>query len=241
MGLDSIENAVISRIEPASSHNAAPLVVGSVVGPVVGPVAGSVAFINPSALVAAVARRSKEAAVQLYDSHAAHVRRALVRILGRRAEVDDLLQETFVDAFRNIAELREPERLRSWLFSIAINKARRLLKRERSQSSLEGAMYPIAPMTDDPEHNLLLKQMQELLMSMEDEHRVILVLHYMEDMSMPDMAEALVCSVATVRRKLIEAKSQLALAANRFRTVSDFIERHGLPNADSHVSEGSES
>lgn len=65
----------------------------------------------------------------LVDAHAAAVLRYLYGVVGSLPAAEDLAQETFLRAWAHRDALRDPERARSWLFSIAANAARRHLRR----------------------------------------------------------------------------------------------------------------
>src|SRR5664279_4722181 len=68
------------------------------------------------------------AAALFYDQHAAHIHRTLRSALGPDEDIPDLLQEVFIRALDSIGKLRDPDRVRSWLTSIAIFVARAQLR-----------------------------------------------------------------------------------------------------------------
>ena len=77
-----------------------------------------------AALVAAARAGSDEAFSRLVDRHQQALRAFLRRVCGNEAEADDLAQETFLAAWTRLATLREPGRLKSWLFGIAWQRAK---------------------------------------------------------------------------------------------------------------------
>src|SRR5690606_31077393 len=101
-----------------------------------------------------------------YLRHRRQVGANLYRVLGRRDDLDDLVQEVFVIAFRGLGRFRGEARLSTWLYRICVNVAlARIRARSRrppplplSATSLEGRE---AAADDDPERALRAKQDRE--------------------------------------------------------------------------------
>lgn len=89
-------------------------------------------------LVEQAARGDRPAFDALVRRHGPAVLNLLRRALGRDDAVNDLFQDTFLRAFRAIDRLKEPERLRSWLATIAMNRVRRHFERARNPRVLYG-------------------------------------------------------------------------------------------------------
>ena len=74
---------------------------------------------------AAVARSASSGSLpgraQLYDRYARHVRGVLVRLLGVDPELDDLIQEVFVEVLSSLSRLQDPSRLKAYLTSITVH------------------------------------------------------------------------------------------------------------------------
>src|SRR3954471_20476165 len=68
---------------------------------------------------------------QLFKRFAPYVARIGLRLLGRESDVDDLIQEVFMAAFRQRHQVRDPLAFKSWLAIIAVRTARRQLRRRR--------------------------------------------------------------------------------------------------------------
>ena len=67
----------------------------------------------------------------LYRRYAPYVAKIGMRILGRREEVEDYVQDVFVSVHRNLSSLREPSAVKSWLATLAVHEATRRLKRHK--------------------------------------------------------------------------------------------------------------
>src|SRR5687768_4202088 len=85
---------------------------------------------DDSTLVHAALQSETAARTQIFDRHARHVARVLVRILGPDQEIADLVQDAFVMAFRDLERLQEPAALKAWLTAIAVNIARGHIRRQ---------------------------------------------------------------------------------------------------------------
>jgi RNA polymerase sigma-70 factor (ECF subfamily) len=141
-------------------------------------------------------------------------------LLGGDSDVDDRLQEIWLDVYRGIARLTEPAAFAAWLYRIARNRAFLVLRKRREPPlSLEGIDLP-AKEGDEP---LLSAEDAEglhaALDSLAAEHREVLLLRFIEEMSYEDIARITDCPVGTVRSRLHYAKRAL-------RDVLERMNRH---------------
>jgi RNA polymerase sigma-70 factor (ECF subfamily) len=157
------------------------------------------------------------AAAVFYDQHAAHVHRTLRQVLGPDEDLPDLLQEVFIRALARIGKLREIERVRGWLTSIAIFVARAQIRVRTRRGWLR--MF-------SPEHTRTRHQEQPSLdarRAVEDvygvldeipvDERMAFALRYIHGMTLPDAAEACGTSLATLKRRLTRAEKRFVAAA----------------------------
>src|SRR5690349_24240578 len=70
----------------------------------------------------------------LFQRYAPYVARIGLRMLGRESDVDDLIQEVFLAAFRQRHQVRDPHAIKGWLATIAVRSARKQLRRRRLRS-----------------------------------------------------------------------------------------------------------
>src|SRR6185369_13267102 len=73
----------------------------------------------------------RSAEESLYYRHVHYVAGLVIRLLGSRDEVEDVVQETFAIAFDELSSLRQPEVFRGWLAQVAVSQVRRKLRRAR--------------------------------------------------------------------------------------------------------------
>jgi RNA polymerase sigma-70 factor (ECF subfamily) len=126
----------------------------------------------------------------------------------------DIVQETFINAVRHISGLREDSKFGSWLFGIAHQKCvQRWRKKVREENALEefGAATPeFEPGPDDllisQEHK---KEFMNLLNRLPPPQRSVLLLHFMENFSIDQIAEITGTAQGTVKSRLHYAKKAL--------------------------------
>ena len=96
----------------------------------------------------------------LYSEYSRYVAAIGLRLVGNDAEVDDLVQDVFLDAVRGIDKLREPEAIRGWLATLTVRTARRKLRRNRVRRWVTGGCdvdySSIVDTSASPEQRLLL-------------------------------------------------------------------------------------
>jgi RNA polymerase sigma-70 factor, ECF subfamily len=120
----------------------------------------------------------------------------------------DLVQETFLNAFRHLRSLRDDEKFGSWLFRIAHQKCIQLWRRRDRE------VEPAMPETDDTPVELLIREEQEeefmkLLEKLPVTQRSAILLHYVEDFSLEEIARITGTNTGTVKSRLHYAKRAL--------------------------------
>ena len=142
------------------------------------------------------ARRGDPAAFERLVRKYAGVVRALVAVRMRnRTDVEDTCQEVFLQAFRRLDALSDPERFAGWLSRIAVNKARESLRRmaRRPAASLDAAgPEPVAEkLPDQVAAAEEVERMRAVLDELDDKTRQVLSLRYLQGMAVRDIAAQL--------------------------------------------------
>jgi RNA polymerase sigma-70 factor (ECF subfamily) len=150
----------------------------------------------------------------LYRRYASYVASIATRLLGRDGEVDDLVQDVFVEAVRGISKLREPNAVKGWLARVAVRlSVRRLRKRRVLQAlhlTLEHADYEqLAGSGATLEQRTLIAKVYRLLDQLPARTRVIWTLRYVLDEPLHSIVELTACSQSTVQRRLRDAEKLL--------------------------------
>ncbi len=155
----------------------------------------------------------------LYDDHVAFVWRNLRRLGVAPADVEDRVQEVFVVAHRRLATYEERGHgPRAWLFQIVLRVASEWRRhRRRHPEDVDGGLaQDLEPVeADQPEmieRREALDQLDVALATLDVEKRAVLVLHEIEEMTAPEIAESLALPVNTVYSRLRVARQQLETA-----------------------------
>lgn len=132
-----------------------------------------------------------------------------MRILGRREDVDDLVQDVFLDAVRGIDRLRDPGAAKAWLATLTVRKARRVLRKRRMMRFLgmdEGADYgEIVDETASSSQRVMIADLYRMLDTLPTEERLAWTLRHLEGEQLDRVAELCGCSLATVKRRIAAA------------------------------------
>jgi RNA polymerase sigma-70 factor (ECF subfamily) len=127
-------------------------------------------------------------------------------VFKEQALAEDVLQEIFLRIYRKIGYLREPEVFRAWAYQIATRESFRHLKRERrwtEQARDEDALksVPVPPSREKfaPE---LLERLPQLIGGLSPASRAVIVLYYLHEMSLDEVAAVLEIPIGTVKSRL---------------------------------------
>ena len=145
--------------------------------------------------------------VELYDRRLLYFIR---RILGETEEAFDVLQEVWLSVHHKIQKLRSPRAFRVWIYRIAHDQTISALRRSRRAVPLEEP-----PLDEVPDVNLpdsifdAADLVHTAIMSLSLDHRRVLTLRFLEDMSIEEISNVLECSTGTVKSRLHYAKAAL--------------------------------
>jgi RNA polymerase sigma factor (sigma-70 family) len=144
----------------------------------------------------------------------------LVRLTGDSALAEDLAQETFVKAFRNLAAFDATRRLSAWILRIAHNVGVDAMRRRRIRIvSIDAtpspdaphAAEPPAPSAPDPvERDALRRALQRAMATLRPDQREAVVLRYEEGLSFDEIGQVLGIAEVTARSHVHRARKELA-------------------------------
>jgi RNA polymerase sigma-70 factor (ECF subfamily) len=126
----------------------------------------------------------------------------------------DIVQETFIAAVRHLASLRDDDRFGSWLFGIAHQKCIQHWRRNGREEPLAEEALEALPGGDDNPRELLIREEQEAefmeaLKQLPAAQRAVLLLHFVEDFALEEIAEVTGAALGTVKSRLHYAKKAL--------------------------------
>jgi RNA polymerase sigma-70 factor, ECF subfamily len=154
-------------------------------------------------------RGERSAHEAIYRRFAKDVARWVWQLIGTERDLDDVVQETFMVAFRKLHEVKEPERLRSWLASIASNLTRKRYRLASRRLEAATELGRSAPSFEDPRQLGELEVLYEQLARMDASLREPWVLRRLCDEDLTVVADACCVSLATVKRRIAEADEWL--------------------------------
>ncbi len=152
--------------------------------------------------------------------HAGELYRLALSILDDPAEADDAVQETLVSAARALDDFHGASSLRTWLFAIAINACRAQLRRRRARRALEVSLAALQRLITPgggraaglEEQVIARERRGELwcaVRCLDEKHRLVVVLRYVHDLPVAEIAALLRLNEGTVHSRLHYARSKL--------------------------------
>jgi RNA polymerase sigma-70 factor (ECF subfamily) len=149
----------------------------------------------------------------VFRRYSPYVARVALRLLGNDSEVDDLVQDVFLEAYRGLSTLREAGALGGWLARICVRRATRRLRRRRLLAllSLDTIAERELPFdfSASPEQRAEVARLYRRLDRLPVPERVAWVLRHVEGESLEDMVALCGCSKSTVQRRLRSAEARL--------------------------------
>jgi RNA polymerase sigma factor (sigma-70 family) len=138
-------------------------------------------------------------------------------------DANDLVQDTFIKAFKSLRSFRGQSSFYTWVYRIAVNRTINFIKRRknRNQFSLDDVDSSIqndpdlvelmSHVTPRREAGLteLHEKLNEALQQLSEPHRAVVTMHDIQGMTHADIAQVMKCSEGTVRSRLFYARQQL--------------------------------
>jgi RNA polymerase sigma-70 factor (ECF subfamily) len=158
---------------------------------------------------------------EMFRRYAPYVAAIGLKLLGRDNELDDLVQDVFLEAHRGLARIRDAAALKSWLATIAVRRASRRLRRQKLWTWIR----PISPLDHGnivdpaatPEERAHVALTYRWLDKLPTGLRVVWVLHHVEGESLAAIARLCACSKSTVQRRLRAAAKALEKRVSHVR------------------------
>jgi RNA polymerase sigma-70 factor, ECF subfamily len=154
----------------------------------------------------------------LYRRHVCEVTRVVLRLLGRRDEAEDVVQDAFVQALADLPGLEKPEAFRGWLMRIAVHQVHRRFRRRKllrllglDRGTDDVTLAGQADRAASPEVKATLQEIDAVLSRLPSAARMAWVLRHVEGRTVDDVVDQMSSSRSTVKRLLDRA--DLALSA----------------------------
>ena len=170
------------------------------------------------------AQRGNSAAFDvLVERYKERLYATVYHMTANHEDANDLVQDTFIKAFKSLNSFRGQSSFYTWVYRIAVNRTINFLKRRknRNQYSLDDLESSIQTDPDlvemmshvTPRREVglieLHEKLNEALQKLSEAHRAVVTMHDIQGMTHADIAKAMKCSEGTVRSRLFYARQQL--------------------------------
>ncbi len=184
--------------------------------------------VNDSSLLVSLCRDGDAAAFrELFREHRQDVARLIYRMTGTSRDLEDLVQEVFLQVHRSIPDFRGEARFSTWLYRLTVNVVlmQRRSSKSRPQLVAEGVTAP-------PRDPLLLPDEQvargrriaafyRVLERLSEKKRTVFVLHELEGLAPSEISKIVRAPVLTVRTRLFYARRELAQLSREEPSLAD--------------------
>lgn len=116
-------------------------------------------------------------------------------------DISDVLQDTILACYENLSTLRDPKYFKTWLIRILINQCKDFLKKNKPCCALDAITEPAV--SDSTQSQL---EFEELLFSLDEKYRIVLVLYYVEGFKIKEIAQILDMNENTVKTRLARGR-----------------------------------
>ncbi|WP_442602760.1 RNA polymerase sigma factor SigW [Paenibacillus sp. KN14-4R] len=168
--------------------------------------------------------------VDLYKDKIYHL---AYRMLGNKQEAEDAVQETFLRLYTNLHRYDETQKFSTWIFRIATNLCIDRLRKRKPVYSLDADMdggegndfYAMMPSNEEtPEKQVIVSETQQLIRkaieTMPEKYKSIVILRYLQDMSLQEISDVLDMPVTTIKTRLHRGRDYLRKKLEMSGTVA---------------------
>ena len=166
----------------------------------------------------------KAALGEFYRLYRNDVVRTLSRVLGPgRGDLEDVLQDVFIEAFRSLARFRGDAKVSTWLYRVCVNVALQRLRKRKRLAEVPDVALPESSTEETPERGLdnrrRLDAVYRVLDRLSPKKRMVFVLHEIEGHEPKEIAQIVGAPVLTVRTRLHYARKEFYALAARDRRL----------------------
>jgi RNA polymerase sigma-70 factor, ECF subfamily len=149
----------------------------------------------------------------LYEQYAVYVGALASRMLGRAAEVEDVVQDVFASAVRGLRRRQDEREIKGWFAKVTVRRCLRQLRLRRIWAVVNLAADPSYDRLPDPgssgEERQLIIEVYRALDRLPARQRIPWTLHHVEGENLEHVARLCGCSLATVKRRIAQARAKL--------------------------------
>ena len=191
-----------------------------------------------SAWISKARKGDQKAFDDLYSKYWPAVLFACNKLCIDKEDAKEALQDTFFKAFTSMRQLKDDNRFKPWLLSIAVNQCyTKLRKKQLATSSEDSVIYSIEETDEDylPELYVERKETSDFLIEVIDslpaKQREVIYMHYYADMKIEDIAKIQDCSIDSVKNALFLGRKNMKERIENDSRGAHVVSRAGVPLA----------
>lgn len=146
--------------------------------------------------------------VALFDRHYRSLRGLAFVMLGDRARAEEVVMEAYLKAFSGWNRVAHVDHPHAYLRQIVVNLCRSKFRREKVELRVNALFHRTAHTEWQPDRELRM-DLWDAVRKLPERQRACVVLRYLEDMTEREIADALECSIGTVKSQLSKARAKL--------------------------------
>jgi RNA polymerase sigma-70 factor (ECF subfamily) len=162
----------------------------------------------------------------LFERERGRIHRLLYRVVGSNAQLDDLIQDAFLEVFRSLPGFRGESSLRTWIDRCAVRVAYAHFKRKRRHPVLQAVAEEVSDAPNVEERTSMREAVRRFyaeLNRLEPHQRIAFTLFAIEGRNQRDVADITSSTVATVKIRVWRARRALEERARRDPLLAEFL------------------
>lgn len=167
----------------------------------------------PDTLVEKAQAGDGEAFRQIYGQYKGMVAHLAYNITGSQQDLEDIIQETFLQVHRSIRSFQGESKFSTWLYRLTINVAMQYVRQQRKTAGVKQSIDDLKNLSDDgasPEESASTTERRQILMNalskISPKKRIVFVLHEIQGIEAKEVAKILRIPTLTVRTRLFYAR-----------------------------------
>jgi RNA polymerase sigma-70 factor (ECF subfamily) len=163
-------------------------------------------------LLSRAAAGDKLAFSQLFFTYKEMVHRVVYRFLRTQDDIDDAVQQTFIELYKSLPGYECKSKFSTWLYRIAVNVSIQYIRKRRIGTWADLDPEILADQNTDNDHleqNDLQKQINQALCSLPLKKRIVIILHDIEERTMEEVAEIIDVPIGTIKSRLFHARDEM--------------------------------
>jgi RNA polymerase sigma-70 factor (ECF subfamily) len=155
-------------------------------------------------IIVRILKGERQAYALLIDEYKKPIYNLAFRMTKNAEDADDLAQETFIRAYKNLWRFNPEKKFFTWLYTISLNLIRNHLKKLRGDELKARVIFLYSENVDRSPENILidaekLKEIELRLLNLSDEARALIIMKYQQELSFEEVAEITAKSVSAVK------------------------------------------